>query len=174
MNTIRKLTALIASVSAILALAQPVSAMNINRGNWSILANSLISIILPDKTSSEFHLQTGAEYFFRNRFSGGGEVLLDNRGSGYNDFRIGPALTYHLMTMDRLSIPAHGAVLFGNYKKDGTNTYSYLNFEMSISAEYFLISAISVGPRLVADFFVGDILPNKFALSILGDFKLYF
>ena len=48
-------------------------------------------------------------------------------------------------------------------------------FRLEGGAEYFIVPNVSIGPVLNAGFYFGDEKsPDKFVLSIIGLFKLYF
>lgn len=144
------------------------------RGDWAVAADSRIGIELPDRTSSGFFFAASTEYYLRNFISVGGRIDYSNRGSDNTLLAIGPSATWNVLNFERLTIPLTSSFLIVN-RRDGPLERSFMNFNLGVGAEYFLIPSISVGPTLRAGFFFGDDRwPDRSLISIVGVFRLYF
>jgi hypothetical protein len=93
----------------------------------------------------DLNINGKVEYFFLNRFSGGGRVEFSDSNVDSTYVRVGPSATYYFAIIKNIALYVDQAILWTNPRGDGDN---YIYGDTGIGADFFVRPNIAVGPSV--------------------------
>jgi hypothetical protein len=177
-NTLLLLASLLLVSSVSFAKNNPATFRgNINTGHFYVSGSSGLGLSHTNydggSSSTQFDLATTTAYFVDYGFAVGGTVDFLSHDS-LDRLSIGPTVVYYLVADDRIGVPLTGSVLLQHHNRS-RRTNTNVALQAGIGFQYFITSALAVGPTLQFRQVVGDTeggLETR-TLGVVANFSLF-